>query len=981
MKTSRFVCFLLPLAAFAQSGAQSVTARVSAILADAGSNSTQGLYLKQVGGAVLADQRSSSTFDGAGSVAIMPVTYALFRDTTGFLSVNDLIQKYTNPKGACPTPPVVSGTESLQAAMQEMMWHDNDARALAVQTALGRGVIDSFSRALGLSRTTLAPVPGCQQPARTTLAELTSVYENVTTGALLPLRKAQFFNLLAGKPQATAENSDYDHLWDTDIPAIIAKEAPAGATEAQKTQFRNSMDLGYKSGATAFCLQNDCTAVSEDLSIAGWAKVPYCAGGQNVPREVVFGIFISGAPDQAYTPGKLTLAKKAYIAARAELLREVIRDGLNSCYGADAVMVTPAPGSILTSRTVTFGWSAGANATGYRLDLGRSIGGAELGTIFTTTSTSTVATNLPCDGNAVTARLWTKRDSFGSPKDYTFRACNNGGPVVTSPTPGTTLSSSSVTFTWSALATADQYRLSVGTTFGGNDIAAVGTNETSATVADVPRDRIVFVRISAHIETGGTTVPNDYAYNNNVGQTPAITSVVNAASLQSRLSPGCLAVVNGFNFANDVIVAVNGARAQLVGSPTATQITFLVPLNAQQGIANFQIASGNAVSPGVLAQIAAASPGLYPLLDGSGAEITPARPVKPGEVLTGRAVGLGPIGTDGRPTLGISIRIGTLSAPLLTVTPLASSPGVVQFTFRVPETVSSGTQQATVQAGSFASNAIPILIPGPSINGILNAATFASNAKVAPGSLVSLFGTDVASDDGFGLYPSAILPGGGVLTVNGVTAPLFDVVASGGQINFLVPFEAPTAGTVPVAIANSLGTSAVYQMAMAPAAPGIFRIGDPSNDKRFNAAALLANTAWRVMPSSMAAALGIQQDCRASKIAVGAICGEPAAVGDGIQIYVTGLGRATPNGNPVGNQLRTGDVAPASGSPLYRTVETPRVTIGGIDATVLFSGIAPGFAGLYQINVTIPPGVASGDDVPVVITIGGVSDTATIAVR
>jgi uncharacterized protein (TIGR03437 family) len=980
MKICRILCFLFPLAVFAQSGAQSVTSRVGAILAGAGSNSVQGLYLKQVGGAVLADQQSSYVFDGAGSTAVLPLTYALFRDTTGFLSVDDLIPHYTNGKGTCPSPPAVSGTETLQAAMREMMWHDDDARALAVQTALGRAVIDSFSRSIGLRTTTLAVTPGCQQPARTTLAELASVYENVSKGSLLPLRKTAFFNLLAGRPQAEAEKSDYDHLWDTDIPNIIAKEAPAGTTQAQITQFRNSMDLGYKSGAMAQCVQNDCSSVSESLSIAGWAKVPYCSGGQNVSRELVFGMFISGAPDLGYRPGKLTLAKQTFVAARAELLREVIRDGLSSCYGSESVLVTPAPGSILPGRTVAFGWSTGVNAAGYRLDVGRTVGGAEYGTIFTTNTTSAVVTNLACDGGPVTARLWTKTTTFGSPKDYVFRACSNGGPVILSPTPGTTLAGSSVTFTWSEVKDADQYRLSVGTTLGGNDIAALGISETSATVANVPKDRIVFVRVSAHVPQG-VTVPNDYAYNNTVGQTPAITSVSNAASPQAGLSPGCLAVINGVNFSSDVIVGVNGNRAQVVGTPSGTQVNFLVPLNTPEGAANIQIASGNAVSPGVFTRITAASPGLFPLLDSSGAAIPATRPVQPGEVLTGRAVGLGPIGSNGRPTLGMSVKVGASSASLLTVTPLASSPGVIEFTFRVPENVASGTQQAIVQAGPYASNAIPILIPGPAISGVLNAATFASDAKVAPGSLVSLFGTDVASDDGYGLYPSALLPGGGVVTVNGVTAPLFDVVGIGGQINFLVPFETPTTGSVPVVIANKMGTSAAYQMTMAPAAPGIFRIADPSEPKRLNAAVLLANTAWRVMPTSMAAALGMPQDCRANRVAVGAICGEPAAPGDGIQIYVTGLGRATPNGNPVGNQLRTGDVAPANGNPLYRTVETPRVTIRGIEANVLFSGVAPGFAGLYQINVTIPAGVASGNDVPLTVAIGDASDTATIAVR
>jgi len=52
-----------------------------------------------------------------------------------------------------------------------------------------------------------------------------------------------------------------------------------------------------------------------------------------------------------------------------------------------------------------------------------------------------------------------------------------------------------------------------------------------------------------------------------------------------------------------------------------------------------------------------------------------------------------------------------------------------------------------------------------------------------------------------------------------------------------------------------------------------------------------------------------------------------------------------------------------------------------VPASVLFSGIAPGFAGLYQVNVVLPATAPAGDDVPVVISIGGASDSATIAIH
>jgi len=57
------------------------------------------------------------------------------------------------------------------------------------------------------------------------------------------------------------------------------------------------------------------------------------------------------------------------------------------------------------------------------------------------------------------------------------------------------------------------------------------------------------------------------------------------------------------------------------------------------------------------------------------------------------------------------------------------------------------------------------------------------------------------------------------------------------------------------------------------------------------------------------------------------------------------------------------------------------LTIGGVPATVSFSGMSPGFVGLYQVNAQVPAAAAIGDAVPVALSIGGVSSNAvTIAV-
>jgi uncharacterized protein (TIGR03437 family) len=101
----------------------------------------------------------------------------------------------------------------------------------------------------------------------------------------------------------------------------------------------------------------------------------------------------------------------------------------------------------------------------------------------------------------------------------------------------------------------------------------------------------------------------------------------------------------------------------------------------------------------------------------------------------------------------------------------------------------------------------------------------------------------------------------------------------------------------------------------------------------------------------------------------------PAACGSVIQIFATGAGETTP-------ALAAGEAAPAGGNPLVLTKVQPTVTIGGKNAKVQFSGMAPGFVGLWQINAEVPQDMTPGMAVPLVMTAGGhSSNTVTIAVQ
>jgi uncharacterized protein (TIGR03437 family) len=99
----------------------------------------------------------------------------------------------------------------------------------------------------------------------------------------------------------------------------------------------------------------------------------------------------------------------------------------------------------------------------------------------------------------------------------------------------------------------------------------------------------------------------------------------------------------------------------------------------------------------------------------------------------------------------------------------------------------------------------------------------------------------------------------------------------------------------------------------------------------------------------------------------------PANRTESVEIYAIGLGAVF--GPPTSGW-------PASRSILASTLGTPVVEFGGIPGRVLFSGLAPGFIGAYQVNVQLPLNAPSGTAVPVTLRIGDeVSNTVTIAIQ
>jgi uncharacterized protein (TIGR03437 family) len=335
--------------------------------------------------------------------------------------------------------------------------------------------------------------------------------------------------------------------------------------------------------------------------------------------------------------------------------------------------------------------------------------------------------------------------------------------------------------------------------------------------------------------------------------------------------------------------------------------------------------------------------------------------------------GLGP---DVAPTATPTITVGGQNANILQIT-VAAAGGNETLYFVVPQNAPVGIDQVVATVAGVASNSVGIPVgSGGEVGSVLNGASFGSPGIVAPGSIVSVFGAGFGTQNNLSAFPMTNVNGLSVL-FGSTAAPIFALAATSGQINVLVPTELPSSGTVNLTVQTSGGTSPAQVLTLAAAAPGIFYYVDPLVLTRRNAVAVTANTAWIAMPSSMAANMGLPTTCPTAIT----LCGQPAQRGGYLQIYVTGLGKATPGGDPNGAVLPTGTLAPGSGNPLYETVAAPTVMIGGQPAPVLFSGVGPGYNGLYQVDVQIPANITPGSDVPLVITIAGASDSATVAIQ
>jgi hypothetical protein len=273
-----------------------------------------------------------------------------------------------------------------------------------------------------------------------------------------------------------------------------------------------------------------------------WVDIGSTAGGNNYYSSGNLGVVYTTPTVTGLPTNGSTIYVTLYDLVNGSWVSNPYTYTAFNANAETAVLTTPTPSSMLSGSTVTFGWSAGtASPQEYWLDIGSSVGGnnyyssGNLGNALSTT-----ASGLPTNGSTVYATLYTLVSGSWVPNNYTYTAFNasSAAGVLTTPTPGSTLTSSNVTFDWTAGSPGPySYWMDIGSTAGGNNYYSSGNlgNVQTTTVSGLPTDGST-IYVTLYTLISGNWVGNAYTYIalNATSGLAMITSPTNGATLSGN---------------------------------------------------------------------------------------------------------------------------------------------------------------------------------------------------------------------------------------------------------------------------------------------------------------------------------------------------------------------------------------------------------------------------------------------------------------
>jgi hypothetical protein len=287
------------------------TTRVGQILRNATSGET-GLYLKQVGGPVLASLQEGFVYDPASSIKILVALQVMRNIDSGPLTLGSSVETLTESSPEiCPSASTVNGSETISNAVLQMLENSDNVRTRALIDLYGFSAINQTAQSVGMTSTNLSIYPGCGITNQLTLSDAAKVYEGISNGALISSTSRS--SLYARMPAAAGDFTGVVPPTNTIIDQS-ATGLPLSA--AQIAKFKQKLSLHYKAGGDTWCTPS-CL---EYRAITGVADIPICNGSQISSQSYVWGIFVDGASNPS--------ADNAFTAALAEPLREPIAAAL-----------------------------------------------------------------------------------------------------------------------------------------------------------------------------------------------------------------------------------------------------------------------------------------------------------------------------------------------------------------------------------------------------------------------------------------------------------------------------------------------------------------------------------------------------------------------------------------------------------------------------------------------------------------------------
>jgi uncharacterized protein (TIGR03437 family) len=216
--------------------------------------------------------------------------------------------------------------------------------------------------------------------------------------------------------------------------------------------------------------------------------------------------------------------------------------------------------------------------------------------------------------------------------------------------------------------------------------------------------------------------------------------------------------------------------------------------------------------------------------------------------------------------------------------------------------------------------------------GVVSSASPRRQLSLAPGSLVSIFGSRLADGTGSTAAPPWNTSLGGTKAIlGGFELPI--AYTSEGEIKAIVPYEAPAPGFYALTVARGAAYASPETISVAAAQPAIFSANETGSGQ---------GLIYAVSDNRLAGA------------------GGPAHSGDVVAIYCTGLGAVSP-------EVQAGWAAPDS--PPSTLVNPVTVTIGGVRSEIVSAGLAPGTVGQYRVEAIVPDGVSGVAGV--ILTVAG----------